>query len=229
MQNSTRLDLSLIKESIEPGARVLDLGCGSGELLYDLFTEKQVQGHGVEIQVELITACVEKGVPVIHADLDEGLGDYPDQSFDYVVLSHTLQTVHHPHFILKEMLRVGRTGFVSVPNFGYWRVRSQLFFKGYMPKTKTLPFEWFNTPNIHLLTIRDFLRFCQKENIAILDRYYFARNRRIGLPRSWLANFFAETVVFVIQRGVDDETLEAATTEPVVSGGAQDDNQNGNK
>jgi methionine biosynthesis protein MetW len=197
-RNTLRIDQQRIIDLIRPRSRVLDLGCGNGELLYKLMQEKEVQGHGIEINVGSIIECIEKGVPVIQMNLDEGLGDYPDHSFDYVMLSHTLQVVKKPHLILREMLRVGRTGIVSVPNFGYWKVRLQLLFSGKMPVTKTLPFEWYDTPNIHLLTIKDFKGFCRKEDIDITNQVNLGVNRgkiRIG---NVLPNSFAESVVFTL-------------------------------
>ncbi len=197
-KETLRIDQQRIIDLIRPHSRVLDLGCGNGKLLYKLMQEKEVQGHGIEINVGSIIECIEKGVPVIQMNLDEGLGDYPDHSFDYVILSHTLQVVKKPHLILREMLRVGRTGIVSVPNFGYWKVRLQLLFRGKMPVTKTLPFEWYDTPNIHLLTIRDFRDFCRKEDIDITNQVNLGVNRgkiRIG---NVLPNSFAESVVFTL-------------------------------
>jgi len=128
-----RLDLELIANLVTENSSVLDLGCGSGDLLLKLMREKNVQGHGVEISEKSIYACIGKGVSIIHANLDEGLSDYPDHSFDYAILSRTLQVVHRPHLILKELIRVGRTCIVSFPNFGFWKVRGQLFFRGRMP------------------------------------------------------------------------------------------------
>ncbi|MBD3386617.1 methionine biosynthesis protein MetW [candidate division KSB1 bacterium] len=197
-KNTLRTDQQRIIDLIRPHSRVLDLGCGNGELLCKLMHKKAVQGHGIEIDVDSIIECIEKGVPVIQMNLDEGLGDYSDHSFDYVILSHTLQVVKKPHLILREILRVGRTGIVSVPNFGYWKVRLQLLFKGKMPVTKTLPFDWYDTPNIHLLTIKDFKLFCKRENIDIMDQVNLGVNRgkmRIG---NVFPNSFAESVVFTL-------------------------------
>jgi methionine biosynthesis protein MetW len=195
-----RIDQQRIIDLIPPSNRVLDLGCGNGELLSKLMHEKKVQGHGIEIDGDSIVECIENGVPVIQTNLDEGLGDYPDQSFDFVVLSHTLQVVKKPHLILKEMLRVGRKGIVSVPNFGFWKVRLQLLFNGKMPVTQTLPFEWYDTPNIHLLTIKDFVAFCKKEQIDIVDQINLSRRSHKYSINNLLPNLFAETVVFILQK-----------------------------
>ncbi len=194
-----RLDLELIAKLVADGSSVLDLGCGSGELLQKLIREKSAQGHGVEISEKSIYDCIDKGVPVIHANLDEGLSDYPDHSFDYVILSRTLQVVHRPHLILKEMLRVGRTCIVSFPNFGFWKVRAQLFFGGRMPVTQGLPYTWYDTPNIHLLTIKDFKFFCRQEGIRLLRQINLGLDRRANILANAMPNLFAESVIFVLQ------------------------------
>jgi methionine biosynthesis protein MetW len=204
-KNPARFDLDLISKLIAPDTTVLDLGCGSGDLLHKLMKEKRVRGHGVEFDHQLFYACVEKGVPVISANLDEGLSDYPDKSFDYVILSKTIQVVRKPHLILKEMLRVGVTGIVSVPNFGYWKVRLQLLALGKMPKTASLPYEWYDTPNIHLTTIKDFKDFCKKKNIRIKGQYNLISEHRCGFCANALPNLFAEMAIFVLQNGVQDE------------------------
>jgi methionine biosynthesis protein MetW len=194
-----RIDLQIIADLIPPQCRVLDLGCGDGDLLDQLIHKKKVDGHGVELHHDHIYECVAKGVPVIHANLDEGLNDYPDHSFDYVVLSRTLQEVHKPLIILKEMVRVGRIGILSFPNFGYWRTRCQLFFKGRMPVTRTLPHQWYDTPNIHLPTVDDFQLLCKQQGITIV--------RQINISGAatrpfiaWWSNWFAELVIFVVKK-----------------------------
>lgn len=199
-QSQFRLDLKYIVELIADNSRVLDLGCGSGELLCKLAQEKNIRGHGVEIDVENICACVEKGVPVIHADMDEGLGEYPDKSFDYVILSQTLQAVKKPHIILQDMLRVGQTGIVSLLNFGYWKVRSQLFVQGIMPRTKTLPYQWYDTPNIHLTTIKDFMNLCTEGSIIIKQQINLGQVRKGGLLCTLFPNLFTSLAIFVIQK-----------------------------
>jgi methionine biosynthesis protein MetW len=198
--HSPRPDLDFIADLIAPNSSVLDLGCGTGDLLHKLLKEKNVQGHGVEIYQQFLYSCIEKGVPVIHADLDEGLDDYPDKSFDYVVLSRTLQVVHKPHIILKEMLRVGKTCIISYPNFAYWRVRLQLLLRGRMPVSKSLPYEWYDTPNIHLSTVLDIRKYCEAENITIKDQTYIIKNREGGWLVKWLPNLFSDLAIFVVER-----------------------------
>jgi methionine biosynthesis protein MetW len=195
----SRPDLQIISDLIEPNSSVLDLGCGAGELLKKLIDEKNVQGHGVEIFENYVSECIDKGVPVIHSDLNEGLGDYYDESFDYIVLSQTLQQIKHPQVILKEMLRVGKIGVVGFLNFGYWRVRHYLAFRGRMPKSKTLPFEWYDTPNIHLSTIKDFRRLCTDSGYQIIEQVNIVNKKRGLILPNLLPNSFSEVAVFVIR------------------------------
>lgn len=194
-----RVDLQLIADLVPERSRVLDLGCGDGELLDKLIHEKGVDGHGVELYHEHIYECVARGVPVIHADLDEGLSDYPNGSFDYVILSRTLQEVHKPLVILREMVRVGKVSILSFPNFGYWRTRFQLFFQGRMPVTKTLPYQWYDTPNIHLPTLKDFIQLLAAENIRVQRRILLVNGRPRLLARCW-PNALAELVILVTEK-----------------------------
>lgn len=198
-----RLDLELIAGLVKKNSTVLDLGCGEGELLHKLIHEKNVQGHGVEFSDKYIYTCVNKGVPVIHADLNEGLGDYPDNSFDYVILSRTLQVVKRPDIVLQEMLRVGKKCIISLPNFGYWKVRLQLLLKGKMPVTKTLPYEWYDTPNIHLSAIKDFRQFCFDKKIKIKNQIFLNNEGSNKFLVNLLPNFFANLAIFTIQNGVN--------------------------
>ncbi len=193
-----RPDLNIILKSIPPDKRVLDLGCGKGELLQDLQQSKKCHVQGVEIHHDYIATCIEKGLPVIQGNLDEGLGDYPDQSFDYVILSRTLQVVHKPDCILKEIIRVGKTGIISFPNFGFYKVRAALFFRGQMPVTKTLPYTWYNTPNIHLLTVKDFKEFCEDNHINIIKQIHLGQNQRPGIITKSFPDLFATQSVFYI-------------------------------
>ncbi len=195
--SSTRIDLRLIAELIEPGSTVLDLGCGDGELMQLLIQEKGVTARGVEIAEEAVYHCIAKGLSVHHGDLDEGLEDYPDGTFDYVVLSQTLQAVRKPRQLLHEMLRVGRLGIVTFPNFAYWRGRLDLGLRGRMPVTSDLPYEWYDTPNIHLTTIRDFLRLCRQDGISVVQATYLAGDRRVAT----LPNLLARTALFAVKQG----------------------------
>jgi len=196
-----RVDFDVIEAWVTPHSRVLDLGCGDGTLLARLRDQKQVSGYGVEINVNNIITSIEKGVSVIQADLDTGLRDFETDSVDYVVLSQTLQAMHYPHFVLREMLRVGREAIVSFPNIGHWLARLQLGVSGRMPRTPSLPYNWYNTPNIHLHTLRDFESLCEKEDIEILERRVLDRHGRSGLLDRNLPNLFGATAMYRIQRG----------------------------
>ncbi|MGC2113744.1 MAG: methionine biosynthesis protein MetW, partial [Pseudolabrys sp.] len=155
-----RVDLVLVAEMVEHGAKVLDVGCGDGELLRLLSESRGVDGRGIELSREGVNECVAKGLAVIQGDADTDLGDYPDDAFDYVILSQTLQATRHPRVVLEHMLRIGSHAIVSFPNFGHWQVRLQLLFAGHMPRTDILPFSWYDTPNIHHCTIKDFRQLC---------------------------------------------------------------------
>ena len=164
-----RPDFEAIARWVQPGARVLDLGCGDGSLLRHLTDTRNASGYGVDISDENVLACVANGVNVIQSDLEAGLSGFESGSFDYVILSQTLQAMKHTERLLKDILRVGREGIVSFPNFGYWRVRMQLL-AGRMPVSPELPFQWYDTPNIHLFTIADFETFCRGHGLRILER-----------------------------------------------------------
>jgi methionine biosynthesis protein MetW len=162
-----RYDLSIIASWIEPGAAVLDLGCGSGRLLEHLAKTKNARGTGIEREEGKVTRGIEKGLSILHGDINEEVRDYPDGRFDYVILSQTLQQVFDPASLIREMLRIGKRGIVSFPNFAYYRIRGQLLFRGRAPVSRELPYEWYDTPNIRVITLRDFRRFCRKEGFAI--------------------------------------------------------------
>lgn len=201
MENSRGLHLnySLITQIIEENSKVLDLGCGDGTLLKMLIDQKHVVGKGIEINQDSVINSIENGVCTIQGDIDEGLVQFSDKEYDYVVLNRTVQATEKPDFVIKEMLRVGKRVIVSFPNFGYWKVRLYLLLNGKMPVSKMLPFEWYNTPNIHLLTIRDFFEFSKKNNIKILKSIYLnhAKVRRDKLLRL-MPNLLAEEAVFVL-------------------------------
>ena len=193
------LNYSLITKIVEGNSKILDLGCGTGELLEMLKEQKHVKSLGVDIDQNNIINCLKKGLSVIQGNIDIGLKEFTDKSYDYVILNQTLQSTHNPEYVIEEMLRVGKKCLVSFPNFAYWKVRFYLFFMGKMPKSRILPFEWYNTPNIHLLTVSDFFEFAKKRNIKILKSIYTtkAQVKKFPLPKM-LLNFFAEEVIFVI-------------------------------
>ena len=166
-----RPDLAIIADLVNPGARVLDLGCGEGELLARLKADKNVNGYGLEIDPDNITTCIHKGVNVIEQDLDAGLDNFADDSFDMVVMTETLQAVKAPVEMLKDMLRIGQECIVTFPNFGNWRCRAYLASRGRMPVSEHLPHSWYDTPNIHLCTFLDFERLCQAEGFNIIERF----------------------------------------------------------
>ncbi len=177
---TTRPDFGAIAAWIAPQSSVLDLGCGDGTLLRYLQTNLKVHGYGVEIDAGNVLTCFENGVNVIQSDLESGLSGFESDSFDYVILSQTLQAMKNTEKIILEMLRVGKEGIVSFPNFGYWRNRLQVL-SGHMPVTPGLPYQWYDTPNIHLCTLRDFEALCSQHHINILERRVMNSNKKIGL------------------------------------------------
>jgi len=191
----SRLDYDVIVDLVSPGARVLDLGCGDGLLLARLIAEKGATGSGVEISQEGVQEAIARGLSVMQGDLDEGLADYPDQSFDFVILNQTLQSLQKPTLVLDEMLRVGKKAIVGLPNFGYWRLRLGLLVSGRTPYSSALPYRWFETPATRLLTINDFLGYCRERGISVLQEVYLAGN---GRKRRMWPNLLAETGIFVL-------------------------------
>lgn len=195
------LNYSLINKMVEGNSHILDLGCGTGELMQMLKDNKNVKALGIDIDQNNVISCLKKGLSVIQGDIDSGLKEFSDKSYDYVILNQTLQSTHNPEYVMQEMLRVGKKCVVSFPNFAYWKVRFHLFFKGKMPKSRILPFEWYDTPNIHLLTISDFFEFAKKRNIKILKSIYTTRATVKKFPLTkWLPNIFAEEVIFVVSK-----------------------------
>ncbi len=202
VDQAPRLDLEVVARLIEPRTRVLDVGCGDGSLLEFLQTDKQVDGRGMELSQRGVNECVARGLSVIQGDADHDLGFYPDKGFDYVVLSQTLQATRNPKAVLEHMLRIGERAIVSFPNFGHWRVRLSLLFRGRMPVTRDLPYSWYDTPNIHFCTIRDFIELCEEigahvESATALD----AKGQTIGFSMPWsFWNLFGQQAVFLLRR-----------------------------
>lgn len=189
-----RLDYELIASLIPERARVLDLGCGDGQLLAELQSNKGCRGRGIEIDEKAVLECIKRGVAVYHGDMLEGMSFYRDRAFDLVILSQTLQQTSDPVRVIQEMLRVGETAVISFPNFGYWRVRLQLLLTGRIPRTKLLPYTWFNTPNVHLCTVTDFRQLCEHQNLERIREIFLAPPaRQIG---HHLANWRAALAIF---------------------------------
>ena len=199
---TNRVDLLAISELVTPGARVLDIGCGDGQLLKLLEATRGVDGRGIEISQKGVNECVARGLSVIQGDADSDLIDYPDGAFDFVILSQTLQATRHPRVVLEHMLRIGRHAIVSFPNFGHWKVRAKLAFGGRMPVTENLPVSWHETPNIHFCTIFDFLDLVEEVGARIekgiaLDAG--GGQMRLKVPW-WVWNLFGEQAVFLLSR-----------------------------
>jgi methionine biosynthesis protein MetW len=196
----TRIDHDIILDLVPRGAKVLDLGCGDGSLLEKLVRKKEVRGSGIEISDEGIRSCIEKGLAVLQGDIDEGLRDYPDRSFDYIILNQTLQAVKKPDVVLGEMLRVGEKGVVGFPNFAYWKMRMYLLLHGRMPKTEFLPYDWYNTPNIHFCSIEDFDACCVRFGLRVERRIYLSNDRGGRVLRGVRPNLFAESAVYLLAK-----------------------------
>ncbi len=195
-----RLDLTHIQRWIEPGSKVLDLGCGDGEFLQRLQQEREVRGLGLEIDPDKITAAVARGLNIVEQDMDAGLDNFPDQSFDTVVMAHALQAVHFPDRVLEEMLRIGRQGIVTFPNFAHWSCRLYLGTRGRMPVSRFMPYTWYDTPNIHFCTVQDFEALCAERGIRILARDMVGNTERKPLLASAWPNLFAITAIYLISR-----------------------------
>jgi methionine biosynthesis protein MetW len=204
-----RLDYELIESLVADGAKVLDLGCGDGQLLADLIEQKGCQGRGIEIDEDATLQCIQRGVPVYHGDMLEGMSFYRDGQFDVVILSQTLQQTMDPPKVIHEMLRVGRRAIISFPNFGHWLVRGQLLVGGRMPHNRLLPYHWYNTPNVHFCTVKDFREFCERQKLGREEIFLSARYQRLS---SILANWRAGIAIFQIERG---EPLPASASVPL--------------
>jgi methionine biosynthesis protein MetW len=200
--DTSRVDLLLIAEMVSPGARVLDVGCGDGTLLRLLSEKRGVDGRGIELSQAGVNSCVAQGLSVIQGDADTDLVHYPDLAFDFAILSQTLQATYSPRHVLEQLLRIGKRAVVSFPNFGHWRVRAQLLFGGQMPLTDNLPDRWYDTPNIHLCTIKDFRGLCKDvgarvERAVALNAY--GRKLGVSMP-AFAQNLFGEQAVFLLSR-----------------------------
>jgi methionine biosynthesis protein MetW len=194
-----RIDLNEIQHWIQQGSRILDLGCGDGTLLKFLIDTKQVQGYGLEIDAAQINICIDKGLNVIEQNLDRGLGNFADKSFDTVLMTQALQTLHFPHLVLDEMLRVGKECIVTFPNFGHWKARFYLATRGRMPVSDLLPYEWYNTPNIHFCTFKDFEVLCRERNIKVIHRQVV--NEQSGQTlKDFMPNLFGETAIYHLSK-----------------------------
>ena len=191
----TRSDLEPIVRWVAPGARLLDLGCGDGSLLKELWQAKRAPGYGVEIDAAGVLACLRNDVNVLQMDLEDGLSAFRDDSFDCVILSETLQAIHHTEQLVREMLRVGHEAIVSFPNFGYWRARLHVFL-GRMPVSNELPYQWYDTPNVHLCTVNDFEDLCRRLGVRILERVVLHNTRAVSL----LPNLLGSVAVFRLGR-----------------------------
>ncbi len=189
----------LIMDQVSPGRRVLDLGCGDGRLLGRLRDEMGCSIQGIELNHQRVIEAIGKGVPVLQGDLDHGLEEIPDGAFDVAVLSQTLQQVLHPKELLQQMLRVAKQALVVVPNFGHWRVRVQLFLQGRAPVTNRLPYDWYNTPNLHLLSILDFRDLIDQMHVHIVREIPIIRGQ--AAPHAWAANLRADSALFVLEQG----------------------------
>lgn len=193
-----RPDLAIIAANVAAGSRVLDVGCGDGALMAALRDTRQVDARGLELDAGDVAAAVGRGLSVVQGDADTDLADYPDNSFDYAILSQTLQTTRHPDVVLENLLRIGKHAFVSFPNFAHWRVRASLLFGGRMPVTRLLPIAWYATPNIHHVTVDDFRGLVKERGITIEGSWFLSGDQRTG---SAMANLFAEHAVFLLRRG----------------------------
>ena len=193
-------EFKVIADLLPKNVRVLDVGCGDGSLMNHLIKEKNIEARGLELKKENVTKCIFKGLPVIEGNAETELHQFPNQSFDFVILSQTLQAFYNPEKVLKDLLRIGKSVIISIPNFGYWKVRTSLLFFGKMPVTKTLPNSWYNTPNLHMCTIKDFFHFCVEKNIKIKTAIGINEDQTSEIKKNNLEtkNFFSKLGIFLI-------------------------------
>lgn len=203
-KNKMRYDLQIIASWIEPGSRVLDLGCGAGDLLRYLINHKNVNGSGIEHDESKVTECIAKGLSVLQGDINEEVLDYSDNTYDYAILSQTLQQVYEPDTLIRSMMRVAKKGIVSFPNFSHWRCRLQLMVTGFAPVTRQLPYEWYNTPNIRVITIKDFRKFTHEVGFRILKEVAInsQSENRYGRTIKFFPNFRATYGIYLIGNGL---------------------------
>ena len=193
-------EFQIIADLLPDNSRVLDVGCGDGTLLKFLSEEKNIDVRGLELNEKNVEICISKGLSVIEGNAENELGQFPDKSFDFVILSQTLQAFYNPVTVLKHLLRIGKASIVSIPNFGHWKVRTSLFFNGRMPETKSFPYKWYNTPNLHMCTLIDFYELCKKNNID-MKKIIGINNKKTSLINNSnikLKNFFSEVGIFLI-------------------------------
>jgi len=217
--NARRVDLVRVMEMVAPGSRVLDVGCGDGELLRLLAEERNVDGRGIELSQQGVNDCVAKGLPVVQGDADADLADYPNDAFDYVILSQTLQATRQPRVVLENMLRIGRRAIVSVPNFGHWSVRLQLALRGRMPVTEQLSSSWYDTPNIHFCTITDFIELAREvgaviDNSVALDQ---GGGQLSAVWPKWTWNLVGEQAIFLLHHQSRERAGEPAVAAPTLA------------
>ena len=201
MKDCMKKEFKIISNLIEKNSRVLDVGCGDGELMSFIFNNISQDIRGIEISKTNVQKCISKGLTVIEGDAESDLFQFTDSSFDFVVLSQTLQAFLNPEKVLDELLRVGKKAIVTIPNFGHWKVRIDLLFKGTMPVTKSLPHEWYNTPNLHMCTIKDFFNFCDRKKIKFIKSLALNQEKVLNISKSNLAtrNFFSDLGIFLIE------------------------------